>query len=52
MEQLAGKFTKSRYYSILGDEATDCSLKEQLVLVFRFADKENNIKEEFVSFLE
>ena len=52
MEQLAGEFTKSRYYSILGDEATDCSLKEQLVLIFRFADKENSIREEFVSFLE
>ena len=49
MEQLAGEFTKSRYYSILGDEATDCSLKEQLVLIFRFADKENSIREEFVN---
>ena len=52
MEQIAGEFTKSRYYSILGDEATGCSLKELLVLIFRFADKENNIREEFVSFLE
>ena len=40
------------YYSILADEATDCSMKEQLALIFRFVDKKNNIKEEFISFLE
>ena len=49
-EQRVGKVKKSRYYSIPADEATDCSLKEQLALIFRFVDKENNIKEEFVSF--
>ena len=27
-----------RSYSILTDEATDCSLKEQLALIFRFLD--------------
>ena len=30
---------ESRYYSILADEAKDCSMKEQLVLIFRFVDK-------------
>ena len=52
VEQLVGEVKESRYYSILADKATDCSLKEQLALSFRFADKENNIMEEFVSFLE
>ena len=52
MEQLVGEVKESRYYSILADEATDCSMKEQLALIFRFVDKKNNIKEEFISFLE
>ena len=51
-EQLVGEVKESRYYSILADEATDCSMKEQLALIFRFVDKKKNIREEFVSFLE
>ena len=52
VEQLVVQVKESRYYSILADEATDCSMKEQLALIFRFVDKKNNIREEFVSFLE
>ena len=52
VEKLVGEVKKSRYYSILAEEATDCSMKEQLVLIFRFVDKTNNIREEFVCFLE
>ena len=52
MEQLVREVKKSRYYSILADEASDCSLKEQLALIFRFVDKGNIISDEFVSFLE
>ena len=52
VEQLVGVVKESRHYSILADEATDCSMKEQLALIFRFVDKKNNIKEEFISFLE
>ena len=52
VDQLVGEVKESRYYSILADQATDCSLKKQLALIFRFVDKENNITEEFVSFLE
>ena len=51
-EQLVGEVKENRYYSILADEATDCSMKEQLALIFRFVDKKNNIREEFISFLE
>ena len=36
----------------MADEATDCSMKEQLALIFRFVNKKTNIREEFVSFLE
>ena len=41
-----------KYYTILVDEATDCSLKEQIALVLRFVDKNSTIREKFVSFLE
>ena len=50
MEQLVGKVKESRDYSILADEATDCSVKEQLALIFRFVNKENNIRGEFYPF--
>ena len=39
VEQLVVQVKESRYYSILADEATDCSIKEQLALVFRFVEK-------------
>ena len=51
-EPIVGEVRESRYYSILADEATDCSLIERLALIFRFVDEENNIREEFVSFLK
>ena len=50
MEQLVGKVKESRYYSFLADETTDGCLKEQLALLFRFIDKENNIRENLYSF--
>ncbi|PFX17907.1 52 kDa repressor of the inhibitor of the protein kinase [Stylophora pistillata] len=39
-------------FSLLADEASDSSNKEQLLLVLRFVDKERNIREEFVGFYE
>ena len=36
----------------MADEATDCSMKEQLALIFWFVGKKSNIREKFVSFLE
>ena len=54
VEKLLAEVKESKYYTILGDEATDCSLKEQIALVLRFVDKSstNTIREQFVSFLE
>ena len=52
VKQLVEEVKGSRNYSILADEATDCSMKEQSALVFRFSEKKKNIREEFVSFLE
>ena len=43
---------ESRYYSILADEATYRTMKEQMALILRFVDKNNIIREESVSFLE
>ena len=42
VEQLVGKVKQSRYYSILADEATDCSMKEQLALIFSFWTKKQH----------
>ena len=38
-------------FSILADEASDCSNQEQLSLVLRFVDKDGEIREEFLGFL-
>ena len=52
VEKLIGEVKESKYHTIIADEATDCSVKEQIPLIFRFVDKSSSIREEFVSFLE
>ena len=47
-----GGWCQGKYYTIYADEATDCSLKEQIALIFRFVDMSSIIREKFVSFLE
>ena len=39
-------------YSVLGDEATDCSSKEQMSIVLRYVDSKKEINERFVKFVE
>ena len=39
---------RKKYFSIIADEAADCSNKEQLSLVLRFVDDNQNIRENFV----
>ena len=39
------------YFSILADEVADVSNTEQLSLVLRYMDDDNNIREEFIDFL-
>ena len=41
----------AQFFSILADEASDISNKEQLSLVLRFVDENNEIREEFICFL-
>ena len=38
-------------YSIIADEARDCSNKEQMSLVLRYVDSNLDIREDFVSFV-
>ena len=52
VEKLVADVKKSKVYTILTDEGTYCSLKEQIALILRFVDKNSTIREEFVSFLE
>ena len=40
----------SRYYSIMADEATDISNKEQLSMVVRYVDSSKIIRESFIGF--
>ena len=41
----------AKEFSILADEASDVSCKEQLSLVVSFVDQDSNIREEFLGFL-
>ena len=52
VEKLVADVKESKYYIILADEATDCSLKEQIALSLRAVDKNSTMREEFVSFLD
>ena len=42
---------KSKFFSIIAEEASDVSKKEQLALVLRFFDSDFTIREEFIKFL-
>ena len=42
---------KSKFFSIIADEAADVSNKEQMSLVLRFVDEQSNIREDFVRFI-
>ena len=42
---------KTRFYSVLGDEANDISNKEQMALVLRYVNENDEICESFVGFL-
>ena len=50
VEKYVGEVKQSRYYSILADEATNCSMKEQLALIFRFVDKKTTLRKNFYPF--
>ena len=50
-DRLVKEIKESKYFSILADEASGCSNKEQMSLVIRFVDSSSNIREDFVRFV-
>ena len=51
-EKIISDVKKSKFYSIIADEAADSSHKEQMSLILRFVDADMNIREEFIAFLQ
>lgn len=49
-KSLVGEVKDAKYFSILADEVTSHN-KEQIALCLRFVDKDKNIREEFLEFL-
>ncbi|XP_065662565.1 52 kDa repressor of the inhibitor of the protein kinase-like [Hydra vulgaris] len=50
-DKIIEEIKKSQYFSIIANEASDSSNKEQLSLVIRFVDSNLDIKQEFVKFI-
>ena len=50
-EKIVGEIKRNKFFSIITDEAADCSNKEQMFLVLRFVDDNQNIREDFVRLL-
>lgn len=51
-DKIVAEINEAGAFSLLADEASDSSNKEQLPLVLRFVNKERNVREEFVGFYE
>ena len=49
-DKIVAEINKAGAFSLLADEASDSSNKEQLPLILRFVDKERNVRKEFVGF--
>ena len=50
-KQIINEIKESKYFSILADEVTDCSNKEQMPLVIHYVDKSGCIKERFLKYI-
>ena len=51
LDTITSEVKKNKFFTILADEASDCSNKEQMSLVLRFVDSDLNIREDFVKFI-
>ena len=51
-DKIVAEINEAGAFSLLADEASDSSNKEQLPLILRLVDKERNVREEFVGFYE
>jgi len=52
LKQIVSKVNESKCFSILADETTDISTSEQLTLCVRYIDKDGNLNEDFLKFIE
>ena len=53
LEKILSKVKKAQYFSLIADEVTDCSNREQLGLALRYVSPEDySIREDLVSFIE
>ena len=50
-EMLVKEIKEAKYFSVLADEATDCSNVEQMSVVLRFVDTLLKVREEFLGFI-
>lgn len=50
-ETILSEVRKNKFFTIIADEACDSSTKEQMALILRFVDSENNIREDFIRFV-
>ena len=48
---LVQEIKAAKFYTILADEVSDCSNKEQMSIVIRYIDSDCNIQESFVRFI-
>ena len=48
LEDIAASLYSSPFYSIMADETTDSSNREQVVICFRWVDNSLNAHEEFI----
>ncbi|XP_028404035.1 52 kDa repressor of the inhibitor of the protein kinase-like [Dendronephthya gigantea] len=52
-DKLVGDVKRARFFSVLADEATDCSNSEQMAMVLRFVDScSMKIQKEFLGFIQ
>ncbi|XP_057317074.1 zinc finger MYM-type protein 1-like [Hydractinia symbiolongicarpus] len=50
--QVVAQIKRSKYFSVLGDEAVDISNKEQMPVVLRYIDSKDEIRETFLEMAE
>lgn len=50
-EKIVEEVKEAKLFSLIADEASNCSNKEQLALVLRFVDKTGDVHEEFIQFI-
>ena len=50
-EQIIKEIKLNKFFTVIADEASDCSNKEQMSLVLRYVDQHCNINEKFIRFI-